>query len=117
MRFMAFILGLFLALAVWAGDAFIPGTEDVPLAEGLEIIAGDEDVSFDTPAGQILVVQAQADTLAFGDVMSFYQKTLPALGWRLVDAGVFTRESETLRLSMVRKKPLVVRFELAPSDL
>ena len=104
------------SVACLAGEAFIPGTEDVPLMEGLTVVSGDEDVSFDTPAGQILIVEAAADKVSSDSVLSFYRRTLPALGWRQTDAHSFEREAETLNIVVQKQTPAEVQFELAPRD-
>lgn len=117
MKYLVVTVCLFLwSVGCWAADAFIPGTEDVPLADGLVIVSGDEDVSFDTPAGQILIVEAASETLSADAVLSFYQRTLPALGWVLKKRNVFEREAETLTIVVQKQNPALVQFELAPRD-
>ena len=114
-------IAIFCILFLWgsvclAQEVFIPGTEDVPLADGLVIVSGEEDVSFDTPAGQILIVEAASDTLSAEDVLSFYRRTLPALGWQQEGMCRFERESESLTISVQKQHPVSVRFELSPCD-
>jgi len=117
MKQLAVLIGILLwSVVCLAAEDFIPGTEDVPLADSLTIISGEEDVSFDTPAGQILIVEAAADSVSADSVLSFYQRTLPALGWRQTDAHSFEREAETLNIVVQKNKPALVRFELAPRD-
>ncbi len=107
---------LFFVVQAGAQTVFVPGTEDVPLADGLVLMAGEEDVSFDTPAGQILMVQARVQNGTPADIWAFYDKTLPALGWRLIRAGLFERDGEMLKISVSDEKLPEVQFELTPRD-
>lgn len=121
MRFLKPIYGITLLCwsigTAWAAPAFITGTEDIPLLDGLTLLSGDEDVSFDTPAGQILIVEAVGESLTPQTIQSFYQNALPALGWQPTkQSGIYERESETLTISIESEKPTRVRFELSPRD-
>ena len=76
---------------------FLPGTDDIPLMDGLSL-PDINDFSFDTPAGQILTFDANT-SFSKKQVLSFYQKTLTAMGWQQSKSGYFTRGNDTLILS------------------
>ncbi len=97
-----------------AADTFIFGFEDLPLMEGLTQVAQDS-VLFDTPQGRI--VQASAvGTVTKESVLTFYDLTLPQLGWVPVAQAVYQREGETLRLEFSdADRALMVRFLTEPS--
>ncbi len=109
-----FIVLLFISLlTVFSVKAdFIEGTEDLPQMDGLMQI-DDLSMSFDAPEGRILQSYQQSETLTKEQVESFYNATLPALGWEQIKPNVYEREMERLTMSFENKKDLlVVRFEL-----
>lgn len=116
MRFLALLLAVFLLAAPPAAAAgFVPGIEDLPLMPALSADA-DSEMVFDTPAGRI--VQASATGTASREaVLKFYRETLPQLGWAPSGTGIFTRESEELRIEFAggAPDPLTVKFSLKPA--
>jgi len=87
---------------------FLPQTDDIPLMEGL-ILKETDDVAFDTPAGQILVFEAQ--TKASPDaVRSFYAQSLTALGWSWKKKDTYVRGADTLEMSFPQAG--IVRFDI-----
>lgn len=117
MRIAGFLLAILFSSAVWAADAYLPGTADVPLFDGLTVRQAGEGVQFDTPEGQILIVEAESETRTVREVMDFYRKSLPALGWKKKKGDVFEREDDSFSIVVVQEqKPLIVRFELVPRD-
>lgn len=78
--------------------------------------APDATTVFDTPAGRIVQAEARAAGGTEGEVRRFYGQTLPALGWRAVDARSFEREGESLHISVTRRSGggLTVRFDIRP---
>ncbi len=102
-----------MATPCFAQNAYLPGTEDVPLMAGLTVDKTDN-LDFDTPAGQIAVMEVTSRSLAAEQVFDYYRKTLPSLGWVEQQTGVFMRDNDTLTLMVVRAgAPLVMRFEVA----
>ncbi|MEE8559362.1 MAG: hypothetical protein V3S88_01475 [Alphaproteobacteria bacterium] len=96
-----------------AKEAFLAGLEDVPLMPGLAEIE-DAGVVFDKPEGRIVEAYARGE-LSASQVLSFYNATLPQLGWRAESGGRFRREGEVLRLAFTTAgKRLTVRFSLSP---
>jgi hypothetical protein len=118
MRRRNLLLSLLLAPAFYkAGvaraDEFVPGTEDLPLMQGLVPVAGSSLV-FDKPEGRIVEAQATGK-LARADVVRFYAQTLPQLGWSAAGTDLWRRESERLRIEY--RGPdgnLTVGFTLSP---
>jgi hypothetical protein len=94
-------------------DAFVAGTEDVPLMPGLEPVAGSL-LTFDKPQGRIVEAQANG-AVTRGAVQHFYAATLPQLGWRPAGADAWRREGEMLRLDYHGPDgALTVGFTLSP---
>jgi hypothetical protein len=101
------------ALAWAAAEAFVAGTEDIPLMPGLVPVEGSS-VVFDKPQGRIVEAQARGP-LTRNKVRAFYAATLPELGWRAAGANAWRREGEVLRLDFsVRDGNLTVGFTLSP---
>jgi hypothetical protein len=79
---------------------FFSGVEDLPLAPGLDEVR-DAGMIYDTPAGRIVHATAKGASQP-GDVIGFYRATLPQLGWQIVGATRFQRETEILELKVTR---------------
>ncbi|MBP7338766.1 hypothetical protein [Niveispirillum sp.] len=113
--FPALLLLLALGVLPPAHAAFVPGTEDVPLAPGLAAVA-DGALVFDNPTGRI--IQATAIGPADADTVTrFYAETLPQLGWARGTDGRWTRAEEVLDITIATDAPtrrLTVRFQLSP---
>lgn len=111
-------LALALALVLLAGGAFaraefVPGTDDVPLMPGL--VAAADPVVFDKPEGRIVTVTARGKVTR-AVVRGFYEKTLPALGWRREGDG-WRREGETLKLEFAGGDgDLTVGYTITPAQ-
>jgi len=112
----ALLAALLGGIAARAQDAqFLSTIEDLPLMPGLSEDA-DRSMVFDAPSGRIV------ETFATGrvgkdQVVDFYARTLPQLGWRADDGARFVREGEVLVLEFSGGGPaLTVRFALSPAD-
>jgi hypothetical protein len=110
---------LFLALVLFAastraGDGFVSGFEDLPLAPGL-VSVPDAGITFDNPTGRIVVAYARGD-VAKSAVENFYSTTLPQLGWAAeAHKGTYLREGERLTIEVLGGDGAVtVRYSLAP---
>jgi hypothetical protein len=80
---------------------------------GLTTVAGSS-VVFDKPEGRIVEAQA-AGKVTRRAVRSFYDATLPQLGWIPAGANAWRREGEQLRLDFHgRDGDLTVGFSLSP---
>lgn len=109
-RFGFFLLAFCFFCPVQA--AFIEGAEDLPQMDELMQV-DDLSMSFDAPEGRILQSYQQSETLTQKQVETFYQETLPALGWTEVKKNVYERDNERLTLTFESQKGLlIVHFEL-----
>ncbi len=96
-----------------AGEAFVEGFEDLPLAPGLANLS-EAGTGFDKPTGRIVVAYARGEA-SRSSVEKFYSTTLPQLGWTAEDAGAFLREGERLTIEILGADGSVtVRYTLAP---
>lgn len=107
--------GAFPALTAQAQTTpgFVSVIDDLPLMAGLTEVG--EGVEFSTPGGRIIEATATG-RVSQNVVLSFYNDTLPQLGWIKESSGHFAREGETLELVFEVKDSLLhVRFALAPA--
>ena len=108
-----FVVALLSATVTLAADRFVSGVADLPLMPGLEEIDGSAMV-FSKPQGRIIEVMASG-AVSRDAVRAFYDRALPQLGWRRVEANSWLREHELLRFDMRdQKKGLVIQFSLTP---
>lgn len=105
---------------------YVEGMGDVPVMPGLAP-AEEAPLVFDKPAGRI-AQSVMAGAMDRGAVLSFYNQTMPQLGWsrapqRAGGGASFLREGEELRLEFIepartaaapRMAATVVRFSLIP---
>ena len=96
-----------------AGDAYVEGIPDLPLMPGLTAVP-ESGLVFDKPAGRI--VQAFAEgSMTMQSVMTFYDETLPQLGWQRAGVGDYLREGERLKLDLSQTaRGVTVQFQLFP---
>lgn len=92
---------------------FVLGIEDLPLIQGLEQ-KPNSTVIFDTPEGRVIEAVA-AGVIKRAVVVSFYQSTLPQLGWIKQSEERYWRDGESLSLEFISNgKKLEVRFFIRP---
>lgn len=105
---------------------YVEGMGDVPVMPGLAP-AEEAPLVFDKPAGRI-AQSVMAGAMDRGAVLSFYNQTMPQLGWsrapqRAGGGASFLREGEELRLEFIepartaaapKAAATVVRFSLIP---
>jgi hypothetical protein len=104
---------LLAAAGALAENAFVPGTEDVPLMPGLAAVEGTE-VVFDKPQGRIVEAQARGRVKPEA-VRRFYGETLPGLGWTKSGPQRWQRDSEALAIDIKgRDGAVTVGFTLTP---
>ena len=86
---------------------------DLPLMPGMAEMP-DAGVSFDKPEGRIVEVYAQGAGTA-EEVLRFYRRALPQLGWKAAGPRRFHREGEVLDLEVETAGGLVtLRCALHP---
>ncbi len=95
-------------------QAYLPGTEDLPLMTGLDLV--EDPVVFDKMEGRLVTLQAQGD-ISQKIICEFYSKTLPNLGWKRKTDTLYERDGECLRLSFEssNSKKTLVTFEISPA--
>ena len=105
------------ALAQSQAPDFINVIEGLPLMPGL-IEDVDSAMSFDTANGRI------AETIASGqvepgDILGYYKRALPQLGWKRLNAMRYQREDEVLIIDITKDNggavPVLVHFRLSPT--
>ena len=111
MKYLITFLALFFCTSLAWGQNFIPGTEDIPLMENLAMDEN-ETISFDTPAGQIMQVQAKTN-LSPKAVQTFYENTLPAIGWQKNGPNSYHRGQDKMTLSTkTTGTTTIVKFQM-----
>ncbi len=102
-----------LSPAAQDGARYVDGIADLPLMPGLEEMK-DSGLVFDKPSGRIVEAYA-AGRVTSGEIMRFYEQTLPQLGWRSDRRGGYLREGERLQLTLTEASDEVtVQFRLYP---
>jgi len=107
------------ARAEAAVEAFVTGTEDLPLMAGLRQ-SPDHGVVFDSAQGRIIEAYA-AGYVDAEAVRRFYTASLPQLGWQeMAGPLTFRREGEILTLEVTEQgaaapDTTTVRFRIAPA--
>lgn len=106
-------LGQALPLAAQETARYIAGVADLPLMPGLEEMK-ESGLIFDKPGGRIVEAYA-AGRVTPGEIMAFYEQTLPELGWRSDRRGGYLREGERLQLTFTEAiDKVTVQFRLHP---
>ena len=98
-----------------ASTRFTKVIDDLPLMPGLQLIE-DQDVLFSEPVlGRIAETNAEG-TVDIDDVYRFYQKSLPGLGWKMLDARNYMRGQDRLRINAhADGKVTKIRFSVRPN--
>lgn len=104
MKFLSLILAFLLFLAPFFSFAedvlFLPGFDDIPLMEGIEIDR-EGDVMFDTTTGRIgSIIGVTQNSL--DKVHEYYGDSLKQLGWVEIVPGEYIREGEKF---LIRGEP------------
>jgi len=107
------VIALLTATMTLAADRFVTGIADLPLMPGLQEIE-DSAMVFSKPEGRIVDIMASG-AVSRDAVSSFYERTLPQLGWHRVEAESWLREKELLRFDIRESKEgMVIQFSLTP---
>lgn len=96
------------------GVSYIPGTEDVPVMEG--ILCTQETPSlFDTEKGRV-VISKVVSSLKDSEIENFYRQILSNLGWSKLSKNKYKRESQVLDIKIESEKgKTFITFELVES--
>ena len=88
-------------LIIWIfpvfAQVFLPGTEDIPLMDGLKNV--EETASFDNPSERLLLVSAET-TIPSKKILSFYQQNLQNLGWNRKTDTLFYRGDDSFSIEI-----------------
>ena len=103
----------FLSCAAFAQN-FLPGTEDIPLMDGLKDV--EETASFDSPTERMVLLSAET-TLSAKQIFGFYQQTLTNLGWQQKKEGYFERGTDSFLIEIAPNgKKNQIQFKLSQSN-
>ena len=103
-----------LLIGLCRAASFVPGTEDIPMPEGM--ISVENPISFDKTEGQVLEVSASYKGTA-EQISAYYDKTLPNLGWKQVAHLEYKRSGQKLKISVKNlRDSLIVLFNLVESN-
>ncbi len=110
-RFMYFLISFIFMFGL--ASAYLPGTEDVPLMKGLELV--EDPIIFDNLEGRLVTLHAQGE-ISEKEVSQFYAGTLPNLGWKKKADSFYVRDKESLKISFAysENRKILVIFEIAP---
>ena len=90
--------------------------DDLPLMPGLQVMQDRDVLFFEPKAGRIAETTAEG-AVDIDDVYDFYKRSLPHLGWKMVDARDYIREKELLRIDAhADQKITTVRFSIKPTS-
>ena len=107
------LLFVLMTFPVWA--QFLPGTEDIPLMDGLKNV--EETASFDNPSERMVLVSAET-RLSSQKISSFYKQTLNNLGWQEVKPNYFKRGNDSFFIEITPSSSInQVQFRLSQSNI
>ncbi|MBO7244340.1 MAG: hypothetical protein J6V53_03550 [Alphaproteobacteria bacterium] len=108
----SFVFFFFLPIIAFA-ETFLANTSDIPVMNGLQINSAEE-MDFDTPTGQLLVLEGVSNKKCGDEILKFYQTTLPQLGWKETEQGIFNRQNDSLTITILKNnQPSKVRFDIS----
>lgn len=116
----SFLILLFVMLLGGAKTAhtaetiFFDTLYDIPVMTGLTEIP-EMSGSFDKVQGRIAYATASIENLQQDEILSFYNKVLPQMGWARNKSGMFVRDSESLDISFDTAYDIkLIRFAIRP---
>ncbi len=81
-----------------ATPQFFTSLQDVPLMPGLTELT-EYTVVFDKPEGRIIESVASIESLTPEAIRTYYEASLPQLGWNRIGDDYFARQGEYLRMN------------------
>ena len=95
---------------------FINGLEDIPLYKKMEYVE-DSLILFDKIDGRYVSVEITG-SYQEDEVINFYKRILPNLGWKEKKSLIFNRNNETLEIISKKEKDKVsVQFNIFPLEI
>ena len=102
--------------SVRADQLYLSYLPDVPLMAGMAELP-EQTLVFDKAEGRVIETAVFAPDAAQNDVMAFYGKTLPSLGWQSLGPDRFLRNGEQLIVKWDKVSGgAIVRFSLSPKQ-
>lgn len=101
----AVVVAVAAAAPAHAAD-FLKAIEDVPLPKGMT--EQGEPVVFESEQGRVVKASAEGQVGAT-EISSFYEQSLPALGWKRIEGAGFSFERENERLNIAVREPASAR--------
>lgn len=106
-------LAMFTISALAFAQDFIEDMSDIPLMLGLEIIH-EAGFTFEQENGRI-VEKLAVGTISESAISSFYNESLPALGWTQIDTNAFKRDNENFSYALrLENGTSIITFKLFP---
>ncbi len=106
-----FIMSFFVSYSAKA--SFVEGLEDIPLPENVTQIENGS-LSFGNEEIRLFEAYLSAEKQNFGNIVKFYNETLPQMGWQKKNKNkkgiLFERDGETLEITKESDKPLILRL-------
>lgn len=95
---------------------FTSAIDDLPLMPGLKTVEGSDVLFVEPHEGRIAETEASG-AVAIDDVYNFYRRSLPHLGWKVIDGRTYEREGERLIIDAhADGKIATVRFSVKPAS-
>ncbi len=93
----AFVSAPVHAFAQVPSQAFFVSIPDLPLMPGM-VELEELTMSFDKPEGRIIESVVDVGLITIDDIMAYYKRSLPQLGWERLSEGAYVRQNEVLSL-------------------
>ncbi len=105
-----------LSFFILCGASFVEGLEDLPMPQNWHQV-DDETISFGNAQTNFVEIYIESESESFEELISFYKKTLPQLGWKYMNKNggsyTFEREKESLSIKNIDK---MVRITVKSSN-
>ena len=99
-----------------AKNDFVPGIADLPVPASFYLDSESSSIYNDNYGR--LVTASFIGKAKQEEILDFYYKTLPALGWKKEEFLHFSREGEILTINIIAKnqEELIINFQLNPAS-
>lgn len=101
---------------VSGNQEFTSVIDDLPLMPGLKTVEGSDVLFVEPHVGRIAETTASG-TVMIDDVYNFYRRSLPHLGWKVIDGHTYVRDSEHLVIDAHADGQITtVQFSVKPAS-
>lgn len=109
-------LCVLLPALAWAEQSYLSYLPDVPLMSGMAELE-DQSFIFDKAEGRVIETAVFTKSSSEKEVVAFYGKTLPELGWTVLSPDRFLRNGEQLIVKCEKVSGgVVTKFSLSPKQ-